>query len=246
VGEPVFVHCILEFWFGGPPAQVPFAYQRSSVIDFNANGPVIAGKDLARNLTHVPVLNVHATLDPLSHLVNQTKKLHAHLLAIGGQSELLSVPGNQHLWSTLDETLGLDWLETHRLELPTAASTLADRDGRWFAFEIEQDAAGAFTPFTWASDPATNALFLADTQNLRRIGVRTRELGLDSQRWLRVETGTADALADEIRVFGYAGPPGEVRRDGLVTAAWSFEPGTGSLLLLETDGTNPHLWEVLP
>ena len=240
------VRWILEFWYGGTPAQFPFAYQQCSLIDLTGSQTVTAGTDMARNLTHIPVWHTVGTADPVSYLVTQTQALHNHLGTLGGVSQLETVVTNQHTWATLDAKAACDWLTQFQLGLPRQESTLADRDGPWFHFAVTQDAAGAFTPFTWDLEAAPNALVLSDTANLAQLDVDTSSAGLDTQLALKLTLSTADGLADRVGLDGYPVAPASVVRDGQPTTAWIHDPLTGRLTLLESDGGTLHVWQVVP
>jgi pimeloyl-ACP methyl ester carboxylesterase len=234
---------IFEHWFGGPPPGQEFEYLRSSLYDFDPSTLVVnQTTDLARNLTHVPVRSTYVPLDPVKYLLKQTTVLHQQLLARGGSSELVVLSGFGHTWGTLNEAQTCDWLAQRALTLPSAAETLADHDGRYFAFDVEQDAPGAFTPFTWHADAGANRLSVSATANLARLGVATAELGLDTAQPLEVALATADGLADEIGLAGYATAPSQVLRDG-APAIWSF--AGDAVVLHETDG-GAHTWLVVP
>lgn len=240
-GRPLF-----EAVFGGSPAQVPFAYQRSSVIDLDPiNGLLLPGVDLARNLTHVPIYGIYASMDPLVHLVEQNAALDQHMQSLGAPYAQTVVDRDTHTWINMNETEACDFLAPHTLTLPTQASTLADHDGRYFHFEVVQEAPDAFTPFDWSVDTGGNRLDLAGTENLAELVVRTLDTGLDPSAPLEVAIGTADGSGDVVILQGYAQAPLQVLRDGLGGASWSWDGGTSSLRLEELDGAG-HVWTVLP
>lgn len=213
------------------------------------NDPDLAARphtDLARNLTHVPMRFVRGELDPLKNAVNQFDFAAEHLQRRGADVQVQIIPNvTQHLWSTLNEVATLDYLEKRSLTLPTGASTLADRDARYFWFDVEQEQAGAFTPFSWSVDVAANALELRETANLERVTVHVAEAGLDPAQPLAVLVGTVDGTSDEVVLLGYPTAPELVRRDGLATTDWVHHAPSGSLLLRELDGER-HLWQVTP
>lgn len=273
-GEPS-TQAVLEFWFGGSPVARPFEYARSSVLDAQqvvtaamvigpgggtgggtggggipGDPPVVLAvneeSSLAWNLTHVPIYAVRGKFDPKAHLKAQLEALVDFLRDNGGAVEHVSVPNVfTHAWSTLDEETALDWLAQHRLELPSAAHTLADRDGRWFSFLVEQDAPGAFTPFTWSVDGAANRVSVEETANLARIGVLLAEAGLDAERVLTVAHSAADGSADVVRLLGFERAPRSVLRDGLATTSFAWDAQSGVLALFESDAQS-HVWTVVP
>ena len=58
--------------FGATPSQDPFAYQRSSTIDFAAlGGQLLPGGEMASNLSHVPTRHWNADFDPNPYIVEQ-------------------------------------------------------------------------------------------------------------------------------------------------------------------------------
>lgn len=238
---------VLEFWFGGPPWSSGLIYQRASLLDFDPVTEVVdVDTDLTRNLTHIPVRSMYVTFDPVQYLKEQTEIFHSHLRSLGGASELTVKSGVGHSWSNINETEVCDWFAQQSLVLPTAGETLADRDARYHHFVVRQESSTTFTPFKWKGDRGLNRLELSETANLLRLEVYTSSLDLDTAAPLEVTLATADGLADEVLLTGYALPPTTVLRDGVPSAAWSHFPLLGALLLLETDGTVSHTWQVTP
>jgi hypothetical protein len=236
---------ILEFWFGGPPQTHAFHYVRSSIVDLDPLTNVVApGTDLARNLSHVPLLAWYAAGDPLQYLVQQTDELHKHVRDQNAQNTLVIAAGNQHSWNTLDETAVCDWLSQFTLQLPRQASTLADEDGVWFHFQVTQAAAGELTPFTWSIDTAANRLVLSATRNLQRLSVDCSRAGLSTTLPLTLQLSTADGTGDVVVVEDVAHAPAAVTRDG-ASAPSTYDPVTRTLTLAETDGAT-HTWVVTP
>lgn len=236
---------ILEFWFGGTPQAFAFEYLRSSLMDLDPlAGTVAAGTDLSRNLAHVPLLDWYAAGDPLQYLVQQTDELHKHVRSQNTQNTLIIAPGNVHSWNTLDETAVCDWLSQFSLQLPRQASTLADEDGVWFYFQVTQDQAGGFTPFTWNVETAANRLTLSATRNLQRLSVDSSRAGLSTAAPLTLQLSTADATGDIVVLEDVAHAPSSVTRDG-VAAASSFDAISHTLTLVETNASN-HVWVITP
>src|SRR5205085_5470372 len=134
-------------------------------------GIIGANTDFGRNLAHIPTLVWVANADPLTYVAGQTYAFDGYLQAQNASHQLTVVNGNVHAWTTLDETAVCDWLQTKTLQTPTSGRTLADEDGTWFHFQIEQEVAGSFTPFTWSVDALARRVDLSQTRNLRRISI---------------------------------------------------------------------------
>lgn len=249
--ESPAIKAILEnaLMFGGTPAQFPFAYSRASVLDLDPAGTVVdPATDLARNLTHVPIATWTATHDPLTYLLQQSDTLHAWLGSIGASSERVHVVSNLHSWRTLNDQQVLDWLQTRTLAVPSEGShrLLADRDGRWLHFTVQQQASGAYTPFRWNLALASNRITIDQSSNLARLVIDTSSLGLNPAQELRVVIGIADGGTDEIALDGYANPPGQVLRAGQPSGSWSHDAPTQTLTLFESDGAAAPEWRILP
>jgi len=235
---------ILDFWFGGDPASFPFEYERHSVMSIDAFGVVDHATSMITNIVHVPVHTWYAINDPKLAILTQTQIIQSEFLSTyGGTSVLTQVPGSAHTWNSLDEIAALDWLEQFSLSLPTSGSTLADEDGIWFYFDVEQDASGAFTPFDWNVDISTNTLTVQNTGNLQRISVDTAGAGLDPAGTLTLLTSTADVTGDEIRFLGVTSVPTSVTRDGVSDPNWVHDVQAGTLTITEADD-QPHTWVV--
>jgi hypothetical protein len=239
---------ILDFWYDGPPTLHLFTYQRHSVVDIDAFGVVSPDTSLITNLLHVPLHTWYALNDPQTYLIAQSLAIWQEFLDEGGTSVLTQVPGTSHTWHTLDDVATLDWLQQYTLTLPTAGRTRADADGRWFYFDVIQDASGSFTTFDWSVDAQTSTLSVNNTQNLLRISVDLARAGLDPANDLTLNVGSADAsgdgTGDEVRFLGVPAAPSLVLRDGTPTANWIHDPATATLTITELDG-QAHQWWIL-
>ena len=246
----------LDFWFGNNTVGSADAWKmaRSSSVCFDPiTGQVQSGTDLARNLTHIPMQIYHPVEDPLPYLMRQGDIMSAHMQTLGAvvgpdfgyQHVPFGVDSYDHKWSMMDSRWTFGWLGQHTLSLPTAARTLADHDGIYFHFFVEQDTASAFTPFDWQLDTANNALRLAATSNLKRLTVDTLAAGLDPSMPLRIDLSTADGLADQVVFTSVPAAPTQVSRDGNATVAWNYNATAQELTLIESDGL-PHIWSVVP
>lgn len=239
-------HWALNFLYGGPPSSQPFAYSRSSTIEIDqATGFVIPDRSMAWNLSHIPIQTWYAIDDPLQYLVEQNQMLHAFLSGLGGVHILNAVPGVEHTWDTLDETQACNFLAQHTLATPNSAYTVADRDGTFFQFDVEQDQAGDFSPFEWSAIPAQNTLIIDKTSNIRRITVDTAPLGLDPNQPMTIILGTADGQPDEIILSGYTQSPMNVTRNGVPNTSWVYDSAMGTLEIHEIN-TGYHTWVTTP
>lgn len=240
-GQNLEVPDVLESLFGGTPSAVPFEYQRCSTIDLdpitNQIGP---GTDFGRNLAHIPTLVWIASGDPLLYLGTQSYAFDGHLQAQNAGHQLTVASGSVHSWSTLDETAVCDWLQTKTLQTPSAGRTLADEDGTWFHFGIEQDAPGAFTPFTWDVDTQARRLELSQTANLRRISFDAAGAGLALSGNVTLRISTADGTGDRVRILGVAAAPIAVTRDGLA-ASGTYDAFTHTYEIVESNAAQ-HDW----
>jgi dienelactone hydrolase len=233
----------LQAAYGGTPADVPFNYQRCSVIDIDhATGLVGTGTDMGRNMTHLPIRNWMANNDPMVYLRNQTQTFDTYLNGESVNTTLTVVDGNVHSWSTLDDTAVCDWLSQYTLQLPKMASTLADQDGNYFWWQVNQTTSGTFTPFSWYLDPVANRISLYNTANLDRVTVDATAAGLQYAATLKINLTTSDGTGDQILLTNMTAPPVSVTRDGLA-ASGTWDPTTNTFLVTETQG-NLHQWRL--
>lgn len=240
------VRSILEYWFEGEPWQTPFEYQRSSVIEFDKTTFAVSSDvSLAWNLTHIPTLVSHADMDPLAYLIDQSVVFKDFLSSIGGTVVYTKTSAAVHDWKTLSAKSACDFLSAFDLAKPKSAHTLADRGGKYFGFDLTQDFSGAFTSFDWQIDNSANRLSLTNTMNLKDVIVDTEWAELDPTQDLELVLSANDFFADKVSFEGYASPPAMVLRDGVQTAAWSWEPTTHSVVLFEQDITS-HTWTIQP
>ena len=244
IGDNLEVPDTLESLFGGTPTAQPFTYQRCSTIDLDAFGNIGAETNFARNLAHVPTLTWLATGEPNIYLYNQTTAFSAHVATQNVVNNLHYVNANVHLWSTLDCNYVCNWLQQYTLTLPTSGSSLADEDGKWFQFQIEQDAAGSFTPFSWSVDAVNSHFDLSATKNLKRIKIDRAASGLPASGLLTLTLATADGLGDRVQILAVNAAPLVVSRDGLA-ASGTYDPALHTFELSEIDGANAHQWTLV-
>ena len=234
--------------FGGNPAQVPFRYQRASTIDLDVfSAQVDPATDMLRNLSQTPIRTIAATYDPLAYLVDQASSFDHWLTVRGGSSNLQLFGTSVHQWGTLDEREALDWLETHTLqELPAGKThrVLADRDGKWHAFDMLQHQANAFTPLAWNVDLPGNRLLMAQAKNLQQIAFDPTQLGLDPAQDLRVLFHAGDGLVTRIALEGFTAPPSNVLRNGVANSNWTWDANTDTLVLAEYQSRGAPTWTV--
>jgi hypothetical protein len=221
----------LENLFGGSPASQHFAYQQCSVVDIDPLTNLVgAGTDMARNLAYVETWMADA--DPNVYLQDETQLFFNDIHPLNPADAMTVVHGNVHSWSTLDDTAACDWLAQHVLEEPLSGTTLADRDGEWRRFTVEQDAAGAFTPFSWLSDPVANRLSLWQTANLHRLSVDPARLGLKYTGSLKLNMSSSDGTGDQVLWLHVHVPPSSVTRNGQPAIA-TYDPVAQTLLIDE-------------
>ena len=242
-GNNLEVPDILEQWFGGSPSAQPFAYQRCSLIDLDPQrGTIGPDTDMSRNLSYVPVRDWMANNDPIQYLRDQTTAFDAHVNAQNLNNTMTVVNGTVHNWSTLDDHAVCDWLSQFTLQIPRSASTLADQDGDYFWFHVNQNTAGSFTPFQWVLDPANDRITLYNTANLQRIALDVTAAGLQYAGVLKVNMDTADGTGDQVLLENMNDPPVTVTRDG-VPASGTWDPSAKTFLINETDSA-VHMWRL--
>ncbi|MBK7645545.1 MAG: hypothetical protein IPJ19_21350 [Planctomycetes bacterium] len=242
--SPGIVRTLLAQRFGGKPELFPFAYARCSVLDHLPSATAPA--NMSRNLTGTPTLLWMADHDPNGYLQDDTRALRDQLLSDGGAARMSIVPASIHSWNTLDDHAVCEWL-WRQAPLPAhrpSGMALADADGAWFDFRIEQDQAGAFTPFRWETNPAANQLALLESENLKRVHVDVQELGLSYSGALLLDLAPADGTGDEVVLEGIPGanPPQTVQRNGS-PSSYTYDPQLGTLTL-PVAGSSPDHWEI--
>lgn len=242
---------IFDFWFGDGSAGSadPWRMARSSVLVADpVTGVAQDDWSLARHLVNVPLRTIRASDDPIQYLSDQNDHLHALMGDLGAQPQSLYgyyvLPYTGHSWDLLNAGATLDFLGSHTLQIPASGQLLADHDGAYYHFDVEQDQGGAFTPIDWAIDEVANRLVVANTRNLRRLAVDAPAVGLDPGRPLEVELSATDA-PDEIVLRFWPQAPFSVQRDGQDEPGWSYDPATGELVLTELE-LGLHSWNVVP
>jgi len=242
-GNHLEVPDILEYWFGGTPSVNSFNYQRCSTIDLDPNTELIGvGTDMSRNLAHVPVRDWMANNDPMLYLREQTTAFDDHVRPLNPSNMFTTVVGDVHKWETLDFTATCDWLAQFTLHMPTASSTLADQNGRYFYFDVEQDVSGAFTPFSWNLDSLANRVTIYATANLARVSIDVTRAGLAYNGTLRLNVNTADGTGDQVEFTNVPAAPVSVTRDG-APASGTWDPQANTFVVSEPTNAT-HLWRL--
>ncbi|MBK8180683.1 MAG: hypothetical protein IPK67_17670 [Planctomycetes bacterium] len=244
---------IFDFWYGDGSTGSADAWKmtRSSVIDFNsATLAVDEGADLARNLASTPLATWRAEFDTIPYLPDQNDILDQHL-----QQKLGRVPGptygytvvpfTGHDWRMLDAAQACDWMSQFTLSVPMSGRTLADVDATYEHFYVEQEAAGAFTPFDWSIDQASNTISITATQNLARLTVDSLSAGISAATPLTLHTSSADGTGDDVVITRWSSLPTAVVRDGQAIQNWLYDSLTRRLTLHGADGA-PHVWTITP
>jgi hypothetical protein len=240
--ESTQIQLSLEGWFGGSPAAQPFAYQRCSTIDIDPlTDQVNVGTDMSRNLRYVRCWL--ADQDPQPYLPLQTHLFYDHISAANLADVLTIVPGNVHSWSTLDDHVVCDWLAQYSLQELTIGNTLADQDGAWGRFIVQQTAPGAFTPFSWHADAPPNRLSLWATSNLQRLSVDLIPLGMVYSGNLKLNMTSADGTGDQVLFLNVPHPPTAVTRNGVANATCVYDHIAKTLLVNELSGSGA-LWVI--
>jgi hypothetical protein len=234
---------ILEYWYGGTPATQSFNYQRCSTIDLDPSTESIGiGTDMSRNIAHVPVRNWMADNDPMLYLRSQTIAFDSHVEPQNPNNSFTQVSADIHKWETLDFVGTCDWLSQFTLQMPSAASTLADQNGKYFHFDVEQGVSGAFTPFSWIVDPVANRITLYATANLARASIDATRAGLAYSGALKLNVNTADGTGDQVEFENVPHAPISVTRDG-VAASGTWDPWAHTFVVTEPTNTT-HLWRL--
>jgi hypothetical protein len=237
--------------FGGPPSLVPFKYAQASVMDIDgATGTINAATDMARNVAHIPLRSFTIASEPAAtaYLRTQTLALFNWMLGFSSNGNWQEIAGNTHEWIHLDPVTTIEFLRQQTLTMPRAGThrVLADREGTWHHFYIEQDAPGAFTPFRWTMLDSLNRVVIDQTENLKRIVIDSASLGLHTQVVTEVVIGTSDGLPEEVTLSGYPTPPTSVSRGPQTTAAWSWNAVTEAVTLQEANASGYPLWTITP
>ncbi|WP_145194276.1 hypothetical protein [Planctomycetes bacterium Poly30] len=251
----------MELLFGGDPSQVPFEYQRSSLIEVDlAGGLIPGGRHMGLNLTHVPVRSYYHPNDPEQYLVRQTLALDTFMGALpGAPHELVGLPattGCLHCWDTLNEWQACNWLAAQSLAPPPLqGEVLADRAGRWAWFDVEPGVSGEFTSFAYELDPSLNRLTTTGASNVDSVALELGPATLSAIAPIQWLTSAADGRTLEVSLPGFSQRPNAVVRNGAIVpedcstlfsgASWCYEPATQTLRLHEPDAS-ATLWTVVP
>lgn len=236
--------------FGGAPDVHPFRYQTASTIDLDTfTGQIDPESDMGRNLSHVELKSFNAEGDPLWYLIAQTSRLHDHVLTYGTSAIYTQSTDTVHKWWTLDVDEVLDYFEGVTYAEPAAGvltRTLADRDGRWFHFEIEQNTPGTFSPFRWTVLPALNRVVVDQAENFNRFVIDPASAGLNASQPIEVIFECAEDRALEVAVKGIASAPSDVLINGQPTGEWAYDAASDTVTLFEDAIGSYPKWTIQP
>ncbi|MDP6956144.1 MAG: hypothetical protein QF599_09210, partial [Planctomycetota bacterium] len=268
----------LNVLFGGSPLDEPFAYRQVSLLEMISCSPayfpglapsawgtygvgswcVDGETDLGLNLLTTPMALFYLPDDGgPSGTVNseQLDVLHDHMTnTLGGSlCELWNNDsGTTHDWGTLDVVTACDYLAGHSLSEPLAETTTtsSDRDARWYDMDVTQEAAEAFTRWTWHLDPDSPSgqqyFALFSTRNLATLKLHSADAGIDTSAGARAikvtllrGTGDDQVQSDEVLLTGFAAEPAvdiSGAESPIFGEDYDYDPLTGELRLME------HAW----
>ena len=274
---------MLEYFYAGPPGPDPFAYLRCSLFDLQDGPPatIDAHTDMAGNLLYTPLRTSYATNDITSvglYLAAQCQALDNHLsTTLGGlEHTLVPLAASVHSWTTLDEALACDFLDSQAPAAPAGFRIVtADRDGRWNDMTVIQDPPplapgpdmdwrcgsldnepGHFARFDWGVDVANNIFSLRSTRQLASLRVHSRDMGLEPTQplqfyLLRGPDTDGGPLQDEVVITDFSSAPTSVTVGNTVQVPgvdYTWEAATGLLTLVPRSWpTNGFLhWTITP
>jgi pimeloyl-ACP methyl ester carboxylesterase len=246
---------VMELIFGGDPAEAPFEWLRSSLIEVDSQAALLLdGQHMAINLAHVPTQTWYNASDSLGYLVEQSIELDGYLQSLpGANHESVRVASSsacgssQHCWGSLDQALACDWLEQQTLDsAPQFGSILADRSGRWEYFDLAQVLEGEFSRLAFEVDVVSNALWLSAPSNMASVTGSMSRLTLDSAQPLKLTLDDFGGTSTGFVIDNVATAPASVIREGAVLAddcsggaatasSWCYDPAAQTLTLLEAD-----------
>ena len=240
----------LENTLVGDPAVHPFGYRRSSLIQLDpVSGRLLNTETaFAHNLVHTPTQVWLATQDPWAYIQTQTL---AYVDFLAGQPAALfdfeHVVSNDHAWDTIDYGACLDFLEPHRLVVPSARRVIADRDGRWLYFDVSGIPPETFATFDYLIDLENDIIAISDGMAFTRIETDLTRWNDGSTHSLPLGVTLEFASSDtEVVLSGVSETPVAVTRDGASQASgWTYDAATQTLTITEPD-TGPHAWEFIP
>ncbi len=249
--------------FGGPPTDplLTFDYLRCSSLDID---PVSKAIDPTTDM----IRNLQSTL-LFSHYVLGGKPVYDHLLdqtnwtqawhAMSGSPTLTWVEHSPlHDWSTLRQEALLRVLDKQVFTAPahtTYVPVLADRDGGWHAFDLEQTVGRAFSPFEWYVDPSAalggnNALRLEKIDNIASLSL-AQPTGLGFEIAPSVDfhcyVKTSKKVGLDVVLGEFPNPPVDVRRNNKSTTNYIHDSVAETLTLQEKTGSTVGVtWTIKP
>ena len=235
--------------FGDTPARVSFRYARVSTVDMDAfQFMVRPGDHMVRNLRRTPTWTWRVTHDPIHYLRIQSDVFAERLDLTGGTSTATSGPGNQHIFSTLNEDTVFEFLDPLRRTVPgpnEIVSVVADRSGRWYHFDLVQRGEG-FSRLRWYAATGFNRLIIDKLRNVKTITADLGELGLSAPAPLDVILSTADGLPVTVCLSGYQQQPVNVTRSGAPSGSWTWDSANGEVTIFETTPGSYPSWRIAP
>lgn len=246
----------LEARLGGTPAEVPFAYRRTSPVTMLADGRADPRRAPVVGLAGARIL-LHANLAaPDARRVERELELARFLAARGRdvvqdlvfQPEVVGARGEPR-WATLDVERALDRMAgAVVVDVPRRCEVFADRPGRYGAVEVrrlDEDVASSHGRLRVRLGEGEADLLASE--GLARYALHLESAGLDPGRPLRLSWSAADGSEDTVLLTGHPRLPARVLFDGHLAPArrwwWDAERGEVGLRLA---GGLVHRVDVLP
>jgi poly(3-hydroxybutyrate) depolymerase len=214
--------------FGGTPDEVPYEYHRNSAIYF-----ADSTASMHVNARHLPLWLTFGHGDSDQIWREHAEDLYAAMVPIADTVVLRESAYSGHGWGCAEERLICDFLEAFALDpLPAEISINADEEGWWsWAWLQMGQSSGQFARFEARAETAAAHVDVCMICNVARLDLDLPALGFPygaafSCRWNAGNDGEA-----QLGFRGVPGEPGLVLRDGEPFAQWSFDSGTGLLLM---------------
>jgi hypothetical protein len=123
---------------------------------------------------------------------------------------------------------------------------LADRNGKWRSFKVDQATPNAFSPFRFTIDTTNNRLILDQVENVSSIAFHPAETGLDffADPSIEVMVDLHGPMSMDIVIHDYDQVPSSVVRTGDSSPSWTWDPSRKTVTLHETNGAGYPRWTV--
>lgn len=203
----------LEFWLGGTPTQVPFAYMQISTLNI-FHDTYVLDYCMGRNLAHnMPIFVTYAGNDPYYSGVTQNRIMTEMLTDLDANVviDYYDFSFNPHHWLLLDTETALDYVGNYNLGDQTTndIEILVDRGAPFFWVNFFPFATDTFCHFDahLTLNNKKNTIVVTDVTNTLVLEIDSDWLGVNEAKDLHLDYRSTSFLDQDVFISPISNEP---------------------------------------